>query len=162
MTILKAGLMVSLPAFCGFVGGVLGCAISDYMLKKGASLTLARKTPIVLGMALSMSVVVCSYVDADWMIVGVMARAFFGKGLGAFGWAVMADVAPREVIGLAGSIFNAFGAIAGIATPIVIGCVLSATGSFNGALIFVALNALVTVLAYLVIVQDIKRIELKH
>ncbi len=91
-----------------------------------------------------------------------MALAFFGKGFGAFGWAVMADVAPKEVIGLAGSIFNTFGAVAGIVTPIVIGYILSATGSFAGALVFVGLNALVTVFAYLVIVKDIKRIELRH
>jgi hypothetical protein len=44
----------------------------------------------------------------------------------------------------------------------VIGYILAATGSFNGALMFVGLNALVTVLSYLVIVQDIKRIEIKH
>jgi ACS family glucarate transporter-like MFS transporter/ACS family D-galactonate transporter-like MFS transporter len=124
--------------------------------------TAARKTPIVAGMLLSVSIIGCNYVDADWIIVALMALSFFGKGFGAFGWAVMADVAPREVMGLAGGIFNTFGAVAGIVTPIVIGYILSATGSFAGALVFVGLNALVTVFAYLVIVKDIKRIELKH
>jgi ACS family glucarate transporter-like MFS transporter/ACS family D-galactonate transporter-like MFS transporter len=160
MTILKAGFMVSLPAICGFLGGVLGGVVSDALIKRGCSLTLARKTPIVIGMLMSVSMILCNYVSADWMIVGLMAVAFFGKGFGALGWAVMADVAPREVVGLAGSIFNTFGAIAGIVTPIVIGYILAATGSFNGALVFVGLNALVTVFAYLVIVQDIRRIEL--
>jgi D-galactonate transporter len=162
MTILKAGFMVSLPAICGFLGGVLGGVISDSLLRKGLTLTVARKTPIVVGMLMSMSVILCNYVSADWMIVSLMALAFFGKGLGALGWAVMADVAPREVIGMAGSIFNTFGAVAGIVTPIVIGYILAATGSFNSALVFVGLNALVTVFAYLVIVQDIKRVELRH
>jgi len=63
---------------------------------------------------------------------------------------------------LAGSIFNMFGNIVGIVMPIVIGYILAQTGSFNGALMFVGLNALVTVVAYLVIVKDIKRMELKH
>ena len=162
MSILKAGFMVSLPAICGFVGGVLGGVVSDFMIRKGCSLALARKTPIVAGMLMSVSMILCNYVSADWMIVSIMALAFFGKGFGAFGWAVMADVAPREVIGLAGSIFNTFGAVAGIVTPIVIGYIPAATGSFAGALVFVAFNALVTVFAYLVIVKDIKRIELKH
>jgi len=162
MSILKAGFMVSLPAICGFLGGVLGGVVSDWMLRRGVSLTVARKTPIVIGMLMSASMILCNYVSADWMIVGLMALAFFGKGFGAFGWAVMADVAPKEVIGLAGSIFNTFGAIAGIVTPIVIGYILAATHSFGGALVFVGLNALVTVFAYLVIVKDIQRIELKH
>lgn len=161
MSILKAGFMVSLPAICGFAGGVLGGAVSDWLIRRGHSLTLARKAPIVVGMLLSSSMILCNYTDSDWMIVALMALAFFGKGFGALGWAVMADVAPREVIGLAGGIFNMFGNIAGIVTPIVIGYILAATGSFNGALLFVGLNALVTVLSYLVIVKDIQRIEIK-
>jgi ACS family glucarate transporter-like MFS transporter/ACS family D-galactonate transporter-like MFS transporter len=104
----------------------------------------------------------CNYIDSEVLVVALMALAFFGKGLGALGWAVMADVAPKEVIGMAGSIFNMFGNIAGIVTPIVIGYILAATGSFNGALVFVGLNALITVFAYLVIVRDIRRIELEH
>ncbi|MFB0974939.1 MAG: MFS transporter, partial [Tolumonas sp.] len=48
MSILKAGFIASIPAICGFTGGVLGGIISDYMLRRGYSLTLARKTPIVL------------------------------------------------------------------------------------------------------------------
>jgi len=162
MSILKAGFMASLPALCGFAGGVLGGVISDRMLKRGFTLTAARKTPIVAGMLLSVSMIMCNYVDSEWLVVGFMALAFFGKGIGALGWAVVADTAPKEVIGLAGSIFNMFGNIAGIVTPIVIGYILASTGSFNGALVFVGLNALITVFAYLVIVKDIKRIELKH
>ncbi len=162
MSILKAGFVASLPAICGFLGGVLGGVISDTLLRRGHSLTMARKVPIVAGMLLSVSMVACNYVDAEWLVVGIMALAFFGKGIGALGWAVVADTAPKEVIGLAGSIFNTFGNIAGIVTPIVIGYILSATGSFNGALVFVGINALVTVLSYLVIVKDIRRVELKH
>ncbi|WP_058886902.1 MFS transporter, partial [Pseudomonas savastanoi] len=33
MTILKAGIIASLPAICGFIGGVLGGIISDYLLR---------------------------------------------------------------------------------------------------------------------------------
>jgi ACS family glucarate transporter-like MFS transporter len=161
MSILKAGFMASVPALCGFLGGVLGGVISDWLIKRGHSLTVARKTPIVCGMLLSVSMIFCNYVESEWLVVGLMALAFFGKGIGALGWAVVADTAPKEVIGLAGSIFNMFGNTAGIVTPIVIGYILATTGSFNGALIFVGLNAVVTVVAYLVIVPEIRRIELK-
>ncbi|WP_321914992.1 MULTISPECIES: MFS transporter [unclassified Paraburkholderia] len=161
MTILKAGLVASLPAICGFLGGVLGGVASDALIRSGRSLTVARKAPIVGGMMLSCCIVGCNYVNSDWIVVALMSLAFFGKGLGALGWAVIADTAPREAIGLSGSIFNMFGNVAGIVTPIVIGYVLAETGSFNGALAFVGVNALVTVISYLVIVKDIKRVELK-
>lgn len=161
MTILKAGFVASLPAICGFAGGVLGGVISDALLRRDTSLTVARKLPIVGGMLLSSCIIGCNYVDTDWLVVALMSLAFFGKGIGALGWAVVADTSPKEAIGLSGSIFNMFGNVAGIVTPIVIGYLVAETGSFNGALAFVGINALVTVFSYLVIVKDIRRVELK-
>lgn len=161
MSILKAGFIASIPAICGFTGGVLGGIISDYMLRRGYSLTLARKTPIVLGMMLSMSMVICNYVDSEMMVIIVMAAAFFGKGVGALGWAVMADTAPKEISGLSGGLFNMFGNISGIVTPIAIGYIIKSTGSFNGALVYVGLHALLAIISFVFIVGTIKRIELK-
>jgi ACS family glucarate transporter-like MFS transporter len=161
MSILKAGFVASIPAVCGFIGGVVGGLISDRLIKRGHSVTMSRKIPIVGGMLLSTTMILCNYVDAQWMVVGIMAVAFFGKGVGALGWAVVADTAPKEIVGLSGGLFNTFGNIAGITTPIVIGYILKETGSFSGALIFVGANALVTVISYLVIVKEIKRVELK-
>ena len=161
MTILKAGFIASLPAICGFIGGVLGGIISDYLLRKGHSLTFARKAPIIGGLLLSTSIVTCNYVDIEWVVVGFMALAFFGKGVGALGWAVMSDASPKQIAGLSGGLFNMFGNIASITTPIVIGYIISTTGSFKWALVFVGANALVAVISYIFIVGEIKRVELK-
>ena len=161
MSILKAGFVASIPAVCGFIGGVVGGMISDRLIQRGVSLTLARKIPIVAGMLLSTTMILCNYVDAQSLVVALMALAFFGKGVGALGWAVVADTAPKEIVGLSGSLFNMFGNVAGITTPIVIGYILKASGSFSGALVFVGANALVTVISYLVIVKEIKRVQLK-
>jgi nitrate/nitrite transporter NarK len=70
---------------------------------------------------------------------------------------------PRheEAGGVSGGLFNTFGNLSSITTPIVIGYILAATGSFNGALVFVGLNALVAAFAYLFIVGEIKRVQLK-
>jgi ACS family glucarate transporter-like MFS transporter/ACS family D-galactonate transporter-like MFS transporter len=43
----------------------------------------------------------------------------------------------------------------------VIGYLVAKTGSFNGALVFVGINALLTVFSYLVIVKKIERVELR-
>jgi ACS family glucarate transporter-like MFS transporter len=131
------------------------------MIRRGWSLTVARKTPIVLGMLVSMSMIACNYTDLEWVVVALMALAFFGKGVGALGWAVMSDAAPREITGLAGGVFNMCGNLSSISTPIVIGFIIQTTGSFNGALLFVGANALLAAFSYLVIVGEIKRMELK-
>ncbi len=161
MTILQVGFVASLPAICGFIGGILGGIFSDFLLRKGFSLTVARKTPIIIGMMMSMSLIAANYVDAQWVVIFVMSLAFFGKGFGALGWAVMSDTSPKEMSGISGGLFNTFGNIAGITTPIIIGFILAATGSFNGALIFVSASALVAVLSYLFLVGEIKRVEFK-
>ena len=162
MSILNAGFVASVPAVCGFTGGVLGGIWSDYMLRKGFSLTASRKTPIVIGMLLSTSMIICNYADAQWLVVAIMALAFFGKGVGALGWAVISDTCPKQIAGLSGGLFNMFGNLSSISTPIIIGYIVQNTGSFNGALVFVGANAIVAAFSYLVIVGEIKRIVLKE
>jgi ACS family glucarate transporter-like MFS transporter len=160
MTILKAGFVASLPAIAGFIGGVSGGWLSDRLAKRGYSLSVSRKVPIVLGMLMSMSMIACNYIETDMLVVAVMSLAFFGKGVGALGWAVVSDTSPKEAGGLSGALFNTFGNTAGITTPIVIGYIVQGTGSFAGALVYVGANAALAIACYLFIVGDIKRVSL--
>ncbi len=161
LSVLQGGFAAALPALCGSVGGVLGGIFSDALLVRGHSLTFARKTPIIAGMLLSVTMIACNYTNAQVAVMFLMSLAFFGKGIGALGWTVIADTSPKELIGLNGGLFNLFGNMAGITTPIVIGYIVKSTGSFNDALIFVAVNALLAIFSYVVIVGDIKRLELR-
>lgn len=158
---LQVGFFAALPALCGLGGGILGGVFSDALLKSGKSLTVARKTPIVLGLLLSTTLVGCNYVNSQWAFIVFMSLAFFGKGIGALGWAVLSDASPKQIIGLSGGLFNTFGNIAGITTPIVIGYIRQGTGSFDGALIYVSAHAVLAVISFLFIVGTIKRVELR-
>jgi len=160
MSILQVGFAAALPALAGFIGGVLGGWFSDWLLRRGCSLTFARKTPIVAGMLLSVSMVACNYVSSQTVVMLCMSLAFFGKGVGALGWAVIADTSPKHVTGLCGGLFNTFGNTAGIVTPIAIGYILQATGSFNWALVYVSAHAALAIASYLLLVGEIKRVEL--
>ena len=148
-------------SFKMFAGGVLGGVFSDYLIKRGFSITLARKLPIVLGMLLASTIILCNYTDNTTLVVALMALAFFGKGFGALGWPVISDTAPKEIVGLCGGVFNVFGNVASIVTPLVIGYLVSELHSFNAALMFVGCSALMAMVCYLFIVGDIKRMELQ-
>ena len=162
MSILKAGFAAALTALCGCIGGVLGGVSSDALLRSGRSLTFARKAPIIAGMLLSVTMIACNYTNVQVLMMALMSLAFFGKGFGALGWTEIADTSPKELIGLNGGLFNTFGNIAGITTPIVIGFLVNKkTGSFNNALVFVGLTALLAIFSYVVIVGEIKRLELE-
>jgi ACS family glucarate transporter-like MFS transporter len=161
MSIMKVGLMAALPALCGSIGGILGGVVSDKLLHAGHTLTFARKAPIVTGMLLSITMIGCNYTNAQWLVMVLMSLAFFGKGFGALGWTVIADTSPKPLIGVNGGLFNLIGNLAGITTPIIIGYIVKRTGSFNDALIFVVATALLAIVAYLPLVGEIKRVDLK-
>lgn len=160
LNILEAGFAAAVPALCGFFGGLIGGFWSDRILARTGSLDRARKTPLVVGMVLATSILACVWIESEAMIIAAMSMAFFGKGIASLGWAVMADVAPRRLAGLSGGVFNMFGNIAGIVTPIVVGYIVAATGSFDLALAFVAVHCVVTILAYTMIVGPLRRVEL--
>jgi len=159
MSILTAGFVASLPAIAGCVGGVLTGFVSDWLLKRTQSLTIARKVPITIGLLLTSVMIGCNYVDSDWIVVALMSLAFFGKGFGSLGWTVVADTAPKSMIGLTGGVFNAIGNTAGITTPVVIGYILATTGSFHQALVFVGLHGVVAVASYWLLVGRIERFD---
>ncbi|WP_369045908.1 MFS transporter [Sinomonas sp. P10A9] len=158
LNILQAGFIAAIPALAGFLGGMLGGFVSDLMLRRGVSLTAARKIPSVVGMLLAMLICICPFTDSTPLIVALMTLAFFGKGVAALGWAFATDMAPKEANSVSGSIMNAIGNIAGIVTPIVIGFAISATGSFDIALWFVGAHGAVALVGY-AIMGRVKRLE---
>ena len=160
MSILQAGFAAALPALCGFTGGILGGIVSDGLLRAGYSLTFARKAPIIAGMLLAVTMIGCNYTNAQALVMLLMSLAFFGKGFGALGWTVIADTSPKELVGVNGGVFNLFGNLSTITTPTVIGILVERTGSFHSALVFVGLTALMAIFSYVVIVGEIKRLEL--
>jgi MFS transporter, ACS family, glucarate transporter len=159
ISIVKVGLLAALPALCGFAGGILGGVMSDLLLRRGNSLTFARKLPIVLGMLMAMTMIGCNYVNTSFAVMLLMSIAFFGKGIGALGWTVISDTSPKNLIGITGALFNLIGNLAGVTTPIVIGLIVKHTGSFKWALIYVAAAALLAIVAYLPIVGEIRRLD---
>ncbi len=162
MSLAKAGLVAAGPAIAGFAGGVLGGMFSDLLLKRGVSLSNARKIPILAGLVISCAIIFCNYTDSQGMIMLFMSIAFFGKGVAALGWAVVSDTAPREATGLAGSVFNMCGNISSIVTPIVIGYILKAThNSWDLALVFLFAHSIGAMIGYGLIAGELKRVVLK-
>jgi MFS transporter, ACS family, glucarate transporter len=160
MSVLKVGLAAAVPGLCGGFGGILGGMISDKLLHRGQSLSFARKLPIMAGMALSMTIVACNYAHSQALMLFFMSLSFFGKGIGALGWTVISDTSPKGMVGMNGALFNLFGNLAGITTPLVIGAIVQKTHSYNGALAFISLIALCAIFCYGPIVGEIRRIEL--
>ncbi|MCW0311740.1 putative glucarate transporter [Pantoea ananatis] len=160
MSILKVGFIASIPAIAGFVGGLLGGVFSDALLKRGYSLTVARKLPVICGMLLSCVIVIANYTSSEIVVVAAMSVVFFAKGFGNLGWCVLSDTSPKEVLGMAGGVFNMCGNMASIVTPLVIGIILANTQSFDYTILYVGSMGLLGLISYLFIVGPLERITL--
>ncbi|EMA3593790.1 MFS transporter, partial [Salmonella enterica] len=76
------------------------------------------------------------------------------------GWCVLSDTSPKEVLGIAGGVFNMCGNMASIVTPLVIGVILANTQSFDFAILYVGSMGLIGLISYLFIVGPLDRITL--
>jgi ACS family D-galactonate transporter-like MFS transporter len=159
---LKVGLIAVLPFIAASVGTLAGGWISDAMLRRGISLNWSRKLPVIAGLLAASSIVLANYVESTAMVIAILCVAYFAQGMSALAWMIVSDIAPKGLLGLSGGIFNLFANAAGIVTPLVIGLIVNATGSFVYALAFISTVTLVGALSYIFVVGDIKRIEFKN
>lgn len=85
--------------------------------------------------------------------------AFFGNGLASIAWVFVSVLAPSEILGLTGGVFNFFGNLSSIFVPLIIGFLVKG-GNFAPALVFIGVLALVGALSYILFVGKVERLEL--
>jgi ACS family D-galactonate transporter-like MFS transporter len=157
---IQSGFAASLPYIGASVGVLFGGVVSDGIIRHTGSATLGRKIPVVAGLLLTSTMILANFTASNALVVAIMSVAFFGQGMANLGWTLISDVAPKQLMGLTGGIFNLCANLAGIVTPLVIGFVLGATGSFYGALTYIAALGLVGAAAYVFILGEVRRVEI--
>lgn len=157
ITALKAGFMTTVPFLAAFFGVLLSGWLADKLVKKGFSLGVARKTPIICGLLISTCIMGANYTNDPVWIMTLMAVAFFGNGFASITWPLVSSLAPMHLIGLTGGVFNFAGGLGGITVPLVIGYLAQDYG-FGPALIYIAVVALIGAFSYFLLVGDVKRI----
>ncbi len=156
----KVGFFAVLPFIAGGIGVLAGGWLSDVLLARTGSANLARKLPIIGGLLLASLIVSANWVNSNAAVIAILSLAFFGQGMVGLGWTVISDIAPKPLMGLTGGLFNFVTNLSGIITPLAIGFIVQASGSFVGALAFVGAVALLGAISYIFILGDIHRIEL--
>ncbi|WP_018617391.1 MFS transporter [Segetibacter koreensis] len=158
LNLLTSGFLASVPFLAAFAGLLLSGFLSDFLIKKRVSVGIARKSPVIIGLLLSVSIVGANYVNSTALIIFFMTVAFFGNGFASITWVFVSTLAPKHLIGLTGGVFNFIGGLASIIVPIVIGF-LSRGGSFTRSLIFIAVVAFIGACSYIFLVGKVERIE---
>ena len=158
MDYIKTGFLASLPFLAALVGVLLSGFFSDFLVRRGATLGLARKLPIITGLLLSMAMIGANFTDNTGWVIAFMSLAFFGNGLASITWSLVSALAPTRLIGLTGGMFNFIGNLSSIATPIVIGVLITET-SFAPAFVYMTVIAALGVLSYALLVGKVERVR---
>ena len=161
MAWIKVGFFASLPYLAGFFGILFASSLSDFLLRRGASLEIARKLPVIIGLLGATTIVLANYVESNALVIAILSVAFFAQAMGSSGWAVLSEIAPKGALGLVGGLFSAAANLAGIVIPLVVGAIYKQTGSFVWALAFIAGVAAVGAFAWIFLIGTLRPIELE-
>ncbi|WP_454825174.1 MFS transporter [Paraburkholderia xenovorans] len=158
----QLGTFGMLPALCAIPACWIGGATSDFMFRRGWSMTAARKTCLAAGMLLSSSITLCAFVDSRAVALALFVVTHFSLSFtSANAWALPTDVAPtpRHVATLS-AIQNTASNVAGILTSTFTGVMLTIThGSFVVPLVTAGAFCVLGACSYLFVVGPVEPIQ---
>ncbi len=160
MTMIKVGIFQALPFLGATAGILLAGALADFFIRRGYSMSSARKAPLIIGTVLGSAIVLVNFVESDAVVIAILTVSFFAQGVASSSWAAVSEIAPRQYIGLTSGITSLAANLAGITTPLVIGYILQATGQFYWALNFIGIVSLCGALSYSLLLGKLSRIEM--
>lgn len=157
MDYIKSGFLASLPFIAALVGVLFSGVFSDFLLRRGLSLGVARKGPIIAGLLLTTAMLGANFTDSTTLVIVFLSIAFFGNGLASITWSLVSALAPTRLIGLTGGMFNFIGNLSSIATPIVIGLIVTDSSFAPGFLYMTVITAL-GIASYVLLVGRVERV----
>jgi MFS transporter, ACS family, D-galactonate transporter len=121
----------------GFVGELLGGALSDRWRARGASANLVMRTMLgFAGIVVVAGLVAVIFIEgAVTAVVLLSVVLFFLRWVGLF-WAIPAQLGGRANAGILGGAMNLFGNVNGFVTPMAVGFIVGATGGYSWALAY--------------------------
>jgi ACS family D-galactonate transporter-like MFS transporter len=160
MSMIKVGIFQALPFMGATLGILVAGSLSDFFIRRGVSISAARKAPLIIGTLLGSTIVLVNFVESNELVIAILTIAFFAQGVGSMSWAAVSEIAPRQYVGLTSSITSLAANIAGVTTPLMIGYITQHTGHFYWALNLMGAICLLGTLSYSVLLGKLSRIEL--
>ena len=145
MSIMKSGFVGMLPFIVSFIATIIGGWISDWMVRRGVRVTVARKTLACGGLFLAaVFTLLGAYTAGVWLAVTylTLAIASFSLATGSIN-SMMVDIAPPHIVSSMVSLQNFGGNVGGSLAPVVTGVLLATTKSFTVPLLVTSLVALI-------------------
>lgn len=162
-SLIKAGVYAFIPPVCAIIGSLLAGHLTDVMIQKGISVTVARKLPLCIGFLLSTVIILAIFAKNPLTAVILLTISYTGVISASTGiWGIPGDIAPnKNYVGRIGGVQNTFSNMAGIIAPIVTGWLYGVTHSFVYPLAISGFLAIVGAFSYWFIVGELKPMKFK-
>lgn len=161
-SILKMGFYASLPFLTAFIVQPMAGYLSDWLIKKGFSLTVARKGVLVASQLCASSIMVVGFVEDPMIAIAILTlNVAAGSTIGGMMFTLVTEVAPPGMTATLTGSMNTVGALAGILAPTITGFIYKTTGSFQMALGISGILLLFAACTVLFIIPSIRPIEVK-
>jgi len=159
---LKMGIYASLPFFVAFITQPMAGYLSDWLIKKGFSNTVARKGVLVGSQICAATIIAVGFVDDPMIAVAILTlNIAAGSTIGGMMFTIAAEVSPAGMTGTVTGSMNTVGAIAGILAPTITGFIVKITGTFQLALVVSGCLLVLAACTVLFVIPAIKPIDLK-
>lgn len=160
-SVLKMGIFASLPFIVAFVTQPLTGYISDFVVRRGLGLTIARKGVLVVAQLLSATIIAAAYVEEPLVAVAILTiNIAAASTIGGMMQTIASEISPRGMAGTVTGAMNAVGAVAGALAPAITGYIVELTGTFQYALTLAGGLIAFSACIILFVIQKIEPIRL--
>lgn len=160
-SILEMGFYASLPFIVAFITQPLTGFISDFIIRRGFSKTLARKGVLVIAQALSATIIAVAFVDDPMIAILILTvNIAAASTIGGMMQTMASEIAPFGMAATVTGAMNTVGAIAGVLAPTLTGIIVEMTGSFQMALLVAGGLIVLAAVIILFVIQKIEPIYL--
>lgn len=160
-SILEMGFYASLPFVVAFITQPLTGFISDFIIRRGFSKTLARKGVLVIAQALSATIIAVAFVDDPMIAILILTvNIAAASTIGGMMQTMASEISPFGMAATVTGAMNTVGAIAGVLAPTLTGIIVEMTGSFQMALLVAGGLIVLAAVIILFVIQKIEPIRL--
>lgn len=161
--LLKLGVFGAIPPICSILGSYLGGFLNDFLIKRGWTVTKARKTCLVIGMLCCALIGLSAVAPAAWQALVLMSISYAASSFTITTiWCLPADVVPTSTVGVLGGTQNFFSNIGSALSPIIVGAIYQATGSFVIPLALAGIVCVIGALTFGIVLPRVEQIRFRE
>ena len=149
-----------IPPLAAILGSWAGGLVGDYLLDRGWSLNKVRKTCLVGGMLVCSVIALAAIAPEAWQALVLMSISYAAAAFTIVSiWCLPADVVDSSTVASLGSTQNFFSNIGSALSPIIIGALYGATGSFTVPLLLTAAVVIAGALCFGLLIKKVEPIR---